>query len=346
MQRRSQTHCQAQIRVVGVGGGGVTAINRLVGSGIFGVDFITVDADIDAQRISRAPLHISIGDELSGKWGLSGNVEGGRRAAKGVADVLSVALSGSDLVIIIAGLGGGTGTGAAPAVAQLAKRQGAVVFGIVTYPFSFEGEKRIASAEIGIERLRECTDTLIVVPNDRVLRMAGGSIGFHETYRLAHDIWRQSVEGISDLVNRSGLINVDFADVRAIMSEGGGAVIATGRGSGPSRARDAALRATRSDLLGITIDGAGGLLFNVVGGAALSLLEVEEAAAVLTRRAHPEANVIMGASVNASLTDEIRITVVATGFDASDLKPNLSESVSQLPSRLRSPALTPTFLSP
>jgi cell division protein FtsZ len=345
MQRRSQTHCQAQIRVVGVGGGGSTAINKLVGSGIFGVDFITVDADADARRDSSAPVHISIGDEDSGKWGLSGNVEGGRRAAKGAADILSNALSGSDLVIIIAGLGGGTGTGAAPAVAEMAKAEGAVVFGIVTYPFSFEGEKRIASAEIGIERLRECTDTLIVVPNDRVLHMAGGAIGFHETYRLAHDIWQQSVEGISDLVNRSGLINVDVADVRAIMSEGGGAVIATGQGSGPSRARDAALRATRSDLLGITIDGAGGLLFNVVGGADLTLLEVKEAAAVLTRRAHPEANVIIGASVNASLTDEVRITVVATGFDATELKQNLSDSVSQLPKRLRSSAQTPTFIS-
>jgi len=345
MQRRSQTHCQARIRVVGVGSGGITAINRLVGSGIYGVDFITVDADAEAERESRAPVHINIGDPNSGKWGLSGNVEGGMLAAEGAAEVLSNALSGSDLVIIIAGLGGGTGTGAAPTVAKLAKKEDAVVFGIVTYPFSFEGETRIASADLGIARLKDCTDTLIVVPNDRMLRMAGGTIGFHETYRLAHDIWQQSVEGISDLVNRSGLINVDFADVKAILSEGGGAVIATGRGSGPSRARDAALRATRSDLLGITIDQASGLLFNVVGGTDLSLLEVQEAASVLTRRAQPEANVIIGASVNASLTDEIRITVVATGFDASVLNPEVSDRPRETPAQRRASAQTPVFAS-
>ena len=345
MQRRSQTHCQARIRVVGVGSGGRTAVNRLVGSGIYGVDFITVDVDEEAERESRAPVHIDIGDRKAGRWGLSGNVEGGMLAAEGAAEMLSNALSGSDLVIIIAGLGGGTGTGAAPIVAKLAKNEDAVVFGIVTYPFSFEGETRIASADLGVARLKEITDTLIVVPNDRMLRMAGGTIGFHETYRLAHDIWQQSVEGISDLVNRSGLINVDFADVKAILSEGGGAVIATGRGSGPSRARDAALRATRSDLLGITIDQASGLLFNVVGGTDLSLLEVEEAASVLTRRAQPEANVIIGASVNASLTDEIRITVVATGFDASVLNPEISDRLREASAQRRAAAQTPLFVS-
>jgi cell division protein FtsZ len=345
MQRRSQTHCQARIRVVGVGSGGITAINRLVGSGIYGVDFITVDADDEAERESRAPAHINIGDASSGKWGLSGNVEGGMLAAQGAGELLSNALSGSDLVIIIAGLGGGTGTGAAPIVAELAKKEEAVVFCIVTYPFSFEGETRIASADLGIARLKDCTDTLIVVPNDRILRMAGGTIGFHETYRLAHDIWQRSVEGISDLVNRSGLINVDFADVRAILSEGGGAVIATGRGTGPSRARDAALRATRSDLLGITIDQATGLLFNVVGGTDLSLLEVEEAASILTRRAQPEANVIIGASVNAALTDEIRITVVATGFDASLFNSEVSDRQREVQQQRRASAQTPVFAS-
>jgi cell division protein FtsZ len=330
MQRRSQTHCQARIRVVGVGSGGITAINRLVGSGIYGVDFITVDADDEAERESRAPAHINIGDASSGKWGLSGNVEGGMLAAQGAGELLSNALSGSDLVIIIAGLGGGTGTGAAPIVAELAKKEEAVVFCIVTYPFSFEGETRIASADLGIARLKDCTDTLIVVPNDRILRMAGGTIGFHETYRLAHDIWQRSVEGISDLVNRSGLINVDFADVRAILSEGGGAVIATGRGTGPSRARDAALRA---------------LLFNVVGGTDLSLLEVEEAASILTRRAQPEANVIIGASINAALTDEIRITVVATGFDASLFNPEVSDRQREVQQQRRASAQTPVFAS-
>ncbi len=320
MQRWKQTHCQARIRVVGIVGGGRLAVNRLVDSSIFGVDFLTVDADIESKRDSRAPVHICIGDEYSGNWGLRGSVEGGRRAAEGAAEVFDGALSGSDLVFIIAGLGGGTGTGAAPTVAQIAKRHGAVVVGIVTYPFAFEGDQRIASAEKGIAMLRSCTDTLIVVPNDRLLQQAGGSIGFHETYRLAHDIWYQSVLGVSDLVNRSGLINVDFADVRAIMAEGGGAVIATGHGTGQGRARDAAIRATRSNLLGITIDGAQGLLFNVVGGPDLSLFEVEEAAAVITRRAHPEANVIIGASINEALGDEIHITVVATGFGGSIVK--------------------------
>jgi cell division protein FtsZ len=345
MERRSRAHCQARIRVVGVGGGGISAVNRLVDSGIFGVDFITVDSDIDSQRNSKAPVHICIGIEYAGQWGLSGSVEGGRRAAEGVAEVLFDALSGSDLVFIIAGLGGGTGSGAAPTVAEIAMQLDAVVVGIVTYPFNFVGEKRIAAAETGVTRLKGCTDTLIVVPNDRLLQMAGGSIGFHETYRHAHDIWHQSVQGISDLVNRSGLINVDFADVRAIMSEGGGAVIATGQGNGHERARDAALRATRSNLLGITIDGARGLLFNVVGGPDLSLLEVEEAAAIITRRAHPEANVIIGASINEALGDEIRITVVATGFGVSGVKPDLGDRKSQLPKRLNSPALSTSLVS-
>jgi cell division protein FtsZ len=343
MQRRSQTHCQARIRVVGVGGGGITAINRLVGSGIYGVDFITVDADEEAASISKAPVHIDISGESAGKRGLGGDVKQARSLGETASEVISNALSGSDLVIIIAGLGGGVGTGTSPVVADIAKQVDAVVFGIVTYPFNFEGERRMATADLGIDRLKAWTDTLIVVPNDRMLRIGGGTVGFHETYRLAHDIWQQSVEGISDLVNRSGLINVDFADVRSILSEGGGAIIATGKGSGPSRARDAALRATRSDLLGITIDQATGLLFNVVGGTDLTLLEVEEAASVLTRRAQPEANVIIGASINAALKDEIRITVVATGFDATALKQGMKDRAREVPAEHRAPSQAPAF---
>lgn len=314
MQRRDRAQPLARIRVVGIGGGGRTAVNSMLATGIFGVDFLTIDTDEISRQESRAPLNLQIGRGMVGRRGAAGLPERGKQAAQESKETIQNALHGSDLVFIIAGLGGGTGSGAAPLVAQVAKEHGAVTIGIVTYPFGFEGEQRANAARQGITWLRNWTDTLIVIPNDRLLKMADGSLGFHETYRLAHDIWQQSVQGISELLSSSGLINVDFADVQSIMSEGGGAIIATGRGSGQDRARIAAEKATRSELLGIAIDGAMGVLFNICGSKDMGLLEVERAAEIITRRVHPNANVIFGAAINPELEDEISITVIATGF--------------------------------
>ena len=314
MQRRENSPQLARIRVVGIGSGGRTAINGMMVENDRGVEYLTIDTDATSVKESRAPLHIRIGKLTTDVDGTGGNAERGRKAALGSVEAINNALYGSDLVFIIAGLGGGTGTGGAPVVAQIAKRLGALVIGIVTYPFPFEDEGRIITARQGVAQLRIWTDTLIVIPNERLLQYSGGTIGFHETYRIAQAVWKQSVRGISDLVNQSGLINVDFADVRAIVSEGGGAVIATGQASGKDRARRAAEQATHSDLLGITIDGAHGILFNLSGGADMSLLEVEQAAEIITRRAHNDANVIFGAAINPALSGEMRITVIATGF--------------------------------
>lgn len=314
MQRRENSPQLARIRVVGIGGGGKTALNGMMVENDHGVEYLTIDTDAITAKESRAPLHIRIGKVAKDVDGTGGNPERGRKAALGSVEAINNALYGSDLVFIIAGLGGGTGTGGAPVVAQVARRLGALVIGIVTYPFPFEDEGRIDTARKGVAQLRNWTDTLIVIPNERLLQSSGGTIGFHETYRIAQSVWKQSVRGISDLVNQSGLINVDFADVRTIVSEGGGAVIATGRASGKDRARQAAEQATHSDLLGITIDGAHGILFNVSGGADMSLQEVEQAAEIITRRAHNDANVIFGAVVNPALAGEVRITVIATGF--------------------------------
>lgn len=323
MQRRNPSQQLARIRVVGIGGGGVTAVNGLIRAVIHGVDFLTIDADLVSLAISKAPNKIRIGDESGDQSGTSGRPERGKKLAMTYADVIADRLKGSEMVFILAGLGGGTGTGAAPVVAQIARKLGALVIGIVTYPFPFEDERRIAAARQGVAILKKNTDTLIVVPNDRLLKLADGNIGFHETYRLAHNLWHQSIQGIGDLVNQSGLINVDFADVRAIMSEGSGAIIATGRGMGLNRAQVAAEQATYSNLLNLTIDGAHGILFNVTGGPDMSLHEVRQAADIITSQAHLNANVIFGAAINHALADEIRITVIATGFAFNSQAPHL-----------------------
>jgi cell division protein FtsZ len=307
MQRTKRTHLHARIRVAGIGSGGRTAVNRLIAGGAYGVDFVTLDTDTDALRESLAPLVVRLSKTAADSRGAAGNVERGKEAALASSMAIGKALHGSDLVFVLAGLGGGTGSGAAPVVSQIARREGALVIGIVTYPFSFEGSQRSTNARNGIEALRRCTDTLIVIPNDRLLNLSKGRVGFHETYRLAQGFWGQSIQGISDLVNHSGLINVDFADVRSIMAEGGAAIIATGRGHGQDRARKAAAAATRSNLLGVTVDGAHGVLFNVVGGPDMSLLEIEEAAEIITTRVHPKANVIFGAA--GRFTDQASETV-------------------------------------
>lgn len=314
MQRNKRSEKLARIRVVGVGGGGGTAVNHLCDAALFGVDFVAVDTDVYALKQSRAALQIRVGDDPDLAGGSRGQADQARRAAELATGVLSNALYGSDLVFVIAGLGGGTGTGVSPVISRLAKEQGALVIAIVTYPFKFEGFTRLGPAQDGIKALKEWTDTLIVMPNDQLFETANGAIGFHETYRLANDVWRQSVQAINDLVGKSGLINVDFADLRAILSVGGGAIIASGHARGQDRARSAALQASRSDMLGLTMDGAQGVLFNVCGGPTLSLLEVEQIAEILTTNTHPHANVIFGAAIDPTLGDEISITVIATGF--------------------------------
>jgi cell division protein FtsZ len=314
LQRFSQAHEYARIRVVGIGGGGIAAVNDMIHCRIFGVELLTADTAESSTTISKALAHIELDHGITNPGGSRGDATAAFQAASMAEKQIADALSGSDIVFILAGLGGGTGSGAAPVVAGVAKQQRALVIGIVTYPFSFEGETRLSAAKKSVDTLRGCTDTLIVIPNDRLLQQSQGTIGFHETYSLAHNIWRDSIRGISELINRSGLINVDFADVRTIMKEGGAAIIGTGEATGKGRARVAAERASRSDMLGITLDGARGLLFNIVGGPDLTLLEVEEAAEVLTRRTHPHANVIIGATIDDSLDQEVRITAVATGF--------------------------------
>ena len=321
MQRRIQYHPVTKIRVVGVGSGGHAAINSLIDACVFGVDFIAIDTDASALSLSRAPVKITIGHGLNSPHEESVLAEQGQRAALDSADSISRVVQGADIVFIMCGLGGGTGTGASSIIAQIAKQQGALVVSIVTYPFAFEGPHRENAARKGVTWLRKWADTLIVIPNDRLLQLADGKVGFHQVYQLALSIWQQIIKGISELVNNPGLINVDFADIRSIMLEGGGAIIATGRGEGKNRARIAAEMATRSEILGLTIDGASGLIFNVCGGLDLSLLEVEQAAEIITSRVHPMANVIFGAAMNPALGDEVHITVLATGFAFQDNAP-------------------------
>jgi cell division protein FtsZ len=295
-----------------------------------------MDTDTEALRDSLAPLVVRLGKTTGDSRGAAGNVERGKQAAMASSRAITEALQGSDLVFVLTGLGGGTGSGATPIISQIARREGALVIGIVTYPFGFEGSKRSTNAKNGITALRRCTDTLIVIPNDRLLKLSNGRVGFHETYRLAQGFWQQSIQGISDVVNQPGLINVDFADVRSIMAEGGAAIIATGRGVGQDRVKKAAIAATRSNLLGITIDGAHGVLFNIVGGPDMNLLEIEEAAEIITERVQPGANVIFGAAINGAMDDEIRITVIATGFafkQSSVAGPEQSPAASQLEQR-------------
>ncbi len=307
----------AQIKVVGVGGGGGNAINRMIEEGMGGVDFISINTDAQALMLSQAKTRVRIGDKLTRGLGAGGNPEIGRKAAEESADELYEVLRGADMVFITCGMGGGTGTGAAPIVAQVAKELGSLTIGVVTRPFSFEGKRRHDSAEAGIEALKNHVDTLIVIPNDRLLQIADKRASLQDAFRLADDVLRQGIQGISELITVPGLINLDFADVRTIMSEGGAALMAVGQASGDDRARKAAESAVSSQLLDVTIDGARGILFNVTGGSNLSLFEVYEAAAIIKDTAHPDVNLIFGAVIDPNMGDSIRITVIATGFEQS-----------------------------
>lgn len=305
----------AKIKVIGVGGGGGNAVNRMIDEGMGGVEFISVNTDSQALMMSKAKTRVRIGDKLTRGLGAGGNPEVGRKAAEESLDEVREVMRGADMVFITCGMGGGTGTGAAPIVAQVARETGALTIGVVTRPFTFEGSRRIQSSELGIENLKSQVDTLIVIPNDRLLQIIDKRTSMQDAFSLADDVLRQGIQGISELITVPGLINLDFNDVRAIMSEGGAALMAVGRASGEDRARVAAEEAISSTLLDVTIDGARGILFNVTGGPSMSLFEVNEAAAIIKETAHPDVNLIFGAVVDENMGDDIRITVIATGFD-------------------------------
>jgi cell division protein FtsZ len=299
----------AQIKVVGVGGGGSNAVDRMINEGLRGVDFVAVNTDAQALLMSSAPQRIRIGDKLTRGLGAGGNPEVGMKAAEESSDELEEVLLGADMVFVTCGMGGGTGTGAAPVIAELVKSTGALTIGVVTRPFGFEGKRRQTLAMEGIQSLKEKVDTLIIIPNDRLLEIVDKKASMTTAFRTADDVLRQGIQGISELITVPGLINLDFADVRSIMSGGGTALMA--------------VRAVESSLLDVTIDGAQGILFNITSGANLSLFEVNEAAEIIKRKAHPEANIIFGAVIDESLDDELHITLIATGFDtaATERKP-------------------------
>ncbi len=306
----------AQIKVVGVGGGGSNAVNRMIEVGLRGVDFIAVNTDAQALLPSNADKRIRIGDKLTRGLGAGGDPEIGRKAAEESADDLVDILKGADMIFVTCGMGGGTGTGAAPIIAEIAKELGALTIGVVTKPFAFEGSKRGSIADEGLEAFREKVDTLITIPNDRLLSIVDKRTSMNEAFLVADDVLRQGIQGISELITVPGLINLDFADVRSVMSGGGTALMAVGTGTGETRAVDAANMAVSSALLDVTIDGAKAILFNITGGNNLSLFEVNEAAEIIKAKAHPEANIIFGSVIDETLTDDIHITVIATGFDA------------------------------
>jgi cell division protein FtsZ len=334
MENRPEVENFARIRVVGIGGGGSNAVNRMIEEGLQGVEFIAVNTDAQALVLSNAPQRIRIGDKLTKGLGSGGDPEIGHRAAEESSDELYEALKGSDMIFLTAGIGGGTGTGASPIIGQIAKEVGALTIGVVTKPFSFEGRRRQQVAEEGIEELKEQVDTLIVIPNDRLLEIVDKKASIQQAFGVADDVLRQGIQGISELITVPGLINLDFADVRSIMAEGGAALMAVGRASGEDRAIEAAQAAISSSLLDITIDGARGILFNVTGGPDLSLFEVNRAAEIIRETAHPDVNIIFGAVIDPEMEDKIQITVIATGFDvAEQQKPAVSKRSIEFPVR-------------
>jgi cell division protein FtsZ len=304
----------ANIKVIGVGGGGTNAVNRMITEGLKGVTFLTVNTDAQALMYSCAPQKIRIGDKLTRGLGAGGDPSVGEKAAEESVENLHDALIGSDMVFITAGLGGGTGTGAAPVIARIAKRAGALTIGVVTKPFTFEGTRRRTSAEEGLNKLKDCVDSLVIIPNDRLLEVTDKKVSLQNAFRVADDILRQGIQGISELITAPGLINLDFADVRTIMGAGGAALMAIGQATGENRAVAAAEAAIHSPLLDVRIDGARGVLFNITGGEDLTLNDVYEAAEVVRRVADPDVNVIFGAVINPEMKDQIQVTVIATGF--------------------------------
>ena len=305
----------AMIKVVGIGGGGVNAVNRMIEVGLKGVEFIAINTDAQALMMSDADVKLDIGRELTRGLGAGADPDIGRQAAEDHRGEIEDLLKGADMVFITAGKGGGTGTGGAPVIAEVAKSVGALTIGVVTRPFTFEGRQRASKAETGITNIKEKVDTLIVIPNDRLLDVGDRSTSVLEAFRMADEVLLQGVQGITDLITTPGLINLDFADVRAVMTDAGSSLMGIGTARGEDRAAEAARAAISSPLLEASIEGARGVLLNIAGGSDLGLFEVNEAATIITKAAHADANVIFGAVVDDTLGDEVRVTVIAAGFD-------------------------------
>lgn len=314
----SPTNYLAVIKVVGIGGGGVNAVNRMIDAGLRGVEFIAINTDAQALLMSDADVKLDVGRDLTRGLGAGADPDLGRQAADDHRDEIEEVLKGADMVFVTAGEGGGTGTGGAPVVAQVAKELGALTIGVVTRPFTFEGRRRSQQAETGITELKDEVDTLIVIPNDRLLQIADGDTSVVDAFSLADEVLLQGVQGITDLITTPGLINLDFADVRTVMKDAGSALMGIGKARGDSRSLEAAKLAISSPLLEASIDGAQGVLLMLAGGSNLGLFEVNEAADVITQAAHPEANIIFGAVIDDSLGDEVKVTVIAAGFDKGE----------------------------
>lgn len=319
----------ARIKVIGVGGGGGNAINRMIRSNIQGIEFIAVNTDAQALFNNEAPTKINIGKAATRGLGAGSNPDVGRQAAEESAEEIKQALEGADMVFITCGMGGGTGTGASPVIAEIAGDMGILTVGVVTKPFSFEGHRRKTQAIEGLENMKNKVDTLITIPNDKILSLIDRKTPLMEAFQVVDDVLRQGVQGISDLITVHGMINVDFADVRAIMDNAGSALMGIGYGAGEERAQEAARAACESPLLEMDIQGAKGILFNITGGNDLSMFEVDEAARIITEAADPEANIIFGAVVNDNFTGEIKITVVATGFDDAKRGVNIARPLGE-----------------
>lgn len=305
----------ANIKVIGVGGGGNNAVNRMITAGVRGVEFIAANCDAQALLLSKAETKIQIGEKLTKGLGAGGNPEIGEKSAEESREMILEALRGADMVFVTAGMGGGTGTGAAHVVAECAKEIGALTVGVVTKPFAFEGKRRMNQAENGIVNLKEKVDTLITIPNDRLLQVIDRRTSMLDAFRIADDVLRQGVQGISNLIVVPGLINADFADVKTIMTDAGSALMGIGTAKGEGGAKAAAEAAIKSPLLEASIEGAQGVLFNITGGKELSLFDVTEASNIITEAVDPNANIIFGAVIDEALEDEIRVTVIATGFE-------------------------------
>lgn len=321
----SQNNYLANIKVVGIGGGGVNAVNRMIEIGLRGVEFIAVNTDAQALLLSDADVKLDVGRQLTRGLGAGADPEVGRRAAEDHADEIEEALAGADMVFVTAGEGGGTGTGGAPVVAKIAKSIGALTVGIVTKPFGFEGQRRMDQAEQGIERLREEVDTLIVVPNDRLLEISDRTISMLEAFNTADQVLLAGVQGITDLITTAGVVNVDFADVKSVMQGAGTALMGIGSARGADRAIKAAELAIASPLLESSIEGAQGVLLSIQGGSNLGMYEVDDAAKLVQEAVHPEANIIWGTVIDDSLGDEVRVSVIAAGFSNAP-RPRTSES--------------------
>jgi cell division protein FtsZ len=342
---RPQSTNFAKIRVIGVGGGGSNAIGSMISYGsIQGVDFVAINTDAQALLLNKADTKIQIGENFTKGLGSGGDPEVGRQAAEESTEKIKHMLEGSDMVFLTAGMGGGTGTGATPIVAQISKEVGALTVAVVTKPFMFEGTRRMVAAEEGIENLKDKVDTLIVIPNQRILDVVDRKLSLLDAFKVADSVLMQGVQGISEIITMPGLVNVDFADVRTIMSEAGSALMGIGTGNGENRAQVAARAAIASPLLEITMEGARGVLFNIVGGPDLTMNEVDEAAKIISSSADPDANIIFGATISEAMHDQIRITVVATGFDQT--KQRLQQFVINQPSIKQADPITSAGTTP